>query len=716
MDNREYEPEQRFVIDTFQKSFMSKKEQNIVLYGIGKNTEAVLNGTNGFSFCGLMDQNTTGQTIFDKKVLSNDEVIALHPIIIIIARESVVNIIFKRIQSLRDEYGIEIYDFQGNLLGQERFVFKNEKLPYWNASESELIEKIKEHDVISFDIFDTLLMRKVLQPEDVFALVERRLWMEGIQLPFASKRLEAEHALKNCPDLDEIYCKLQEISEWNDSDIRRMKTLEYEVDDSLLVRREIMCQIFNQAIEAGKKVYLISDMYYSKEYLQKVLQKNGIVGYEDIFVSCDIKREKSDGSLYQWYLSKVWQGTKLHVGDNRRADVKKAQENGIEAYHVYSAYELLMASAMQEILSNISTLEQKCILGLILSRLFNNPFVMYSKKGYVGINDIKDVGYVFVAPILTEFIKWFDLQVRKKNIQQILFPSRDGYLIKKVYEMMTDNIAESVYFRTSRRAASVVGIREWDDIWRIASRHYQGTYADYLKSRFGVDMDDSDARRELSVLNSQDEMTLQVLNDYQSMILHGADEERKRYLEYLGNKGILTNKRQAIFDFVAGGTVQYNLTQLLKRDILGLYFATMNLPNHMYEKETKQIVTAYGNIESYGTQYNLGKYYLFVETILVDDKATFLHIDEEGREVFEHGSAKSDYSEIEKLQLAVMDYVAEYKRLFGQVDFGRLELDFVDRWFGILFSKKCIVGEQIKRVFQNDDVYDGIGAYRLWSD
>ena len=712
----QYEPEQRLVIDTFQKSFASQKKHRIVLYGTGKNTEAVLYGTEGFHFAGLMDQAVTGQTIYNRKVLSDEEVIEIKPIIVIIARQSVVNIIFKRIQYLSVEYGIPVYDFRGNLLGQEHLVYGNEELPYWNVSEQELINKIRENDIISFDIFDTLLMRRVLHPTDVFELVEAQLKEQGYDYPFASMRMKAEHALKNCPGLDEIYEKMQELCSLDDITILRMKELECETDARTLLRREKMCQIFQKALDEGKKVYLLSDMYYSRSYLEKLLQQNGIEGYQNLFVSCEIKGEKSDGSLYRRYLSQAGSGKKLHIGDNRRADVEKAREYGINTCHVYSAYELLMASSLQNILADTDTLHKRCIVGLLISRIFNNPFSLYDSRGYFRIKDIRDVGYCFVAPMLAEFVKWFILQIKGRKIQQILFPSRDGFLVKKVYELMTDCDVETVYFRTSRRAITVAGIRSSSDVQRIASRRYHGTYADYLQQRFGIEMRDTDTRGGMTVKEPQDELTRQIVRDYEPEILQNARTEREQYLRYLEKMGLLSNKTQAMFDFVAGGTVQYNLTQLLHHNILGLYFATMNLPNDMYTADTADIRTAYGNIQSYGIQNQLGKYYLFLETVLIDDRESFSHMDAAGNEIFEQRSSKSNYSEIEKLQEAVLKYVAEYQRYFSCIKNGRPELEFVDELFGMLFSDRCIVAEKVKKIFRADDIYDGIGAYQLWKE
>ncbi len=710
----QYGDEQNFIISTFQQNFVSHQNQSIVLYGIGKNTEAVLLGTKGFHFIGLMDQAATGEIIYNYKVLSEEEVIEAHPIIVIIARQFVVNIIYKRIRHLNKKHNILIYDFQGKVLGEESLSYQNENLPYWNASEQELLEQIKEHDIITFDIFDTLLMRRVLQPEDVFELVEIKLRKQGYDYPFKIMRLKAEQLSNPCSNLDEIYANLQKEYNLDMKLLKHMLELECQTDSMVLLRREKMCQIFQLAIDEGKLVYLLSDMYYSKKYMEGLLYQNGIIGYEGLFVSCDIKKEKSDGSLYQWFLSCVSSGKLLHVGDNRRADVIEARKYNIDTYQIYSAYELLMASSIQDILSNADNLKKRCVLGLFVSKIFNNPFALHSSKGYLKIDNCFELGYCFVAPMLIEFMKWFILQVKKNEIQQILFPSRDGYLIKKLYELMSDSNIKTIYFRTSRRAVTVANIQGKDDIQKIAFRNYHGTYENFLKSRFGVDMEIEDSRRENLVKGKQE--IKQVLEDYENRILQNARVERKQYVKYLDENNIITNKKQALFDFVAGGTVQYHLKKLLNQNILGLYFATLNLPNNMYFIDTKEIVAAYGNITSYNTHNNVGKYYLFLETILIDDKKSFSHINVKGQKMFEKGSAKSNYHDVKEVQDAVLKYAENYQKYFSYIDFETPELEFTDELFGRLFSSCCIVTEKIKNIFVSDDIYDGVESYSVWSD
>lgn len=73
-----------------------------------------------------------------------------------------------------------------------------------------LKEAIENANVISFDIFDTLLFRKVNRPEDIFVMLEKLTGIEG----FAKKREELQmqasmKAERECglphADLDYIY-------------------------------------------------------------------------------------------------------------------------------------------------------------------------------------------------------------------------------------------------------------------------------------------------------------------------------------------------------------------------------------------------------------------------------------------------------------------------------------------------------------------------------
>ena len=54
--------------------------------------------------------------------------------------------------------------------------------------QQKIILKLEKYDVVSFDIFDTLLKRNVQNPTDVFRYIEQKNNLEG----FAEKRILAE--------------------------------------------------------------------------------------------------------------------------------------------------------------------------------------------------------------------------------------------------------------------------------------------------------------------------------------------------------------------------------------------------------------------------------------------------------------------------------------------------------------------------------------------
>ena len=711
-----YSAEQKFVIENFQTAFRKQRNTNIILYGIGLNTEAILNSSKEFNIIGLMDKDNEGKFLFNLPVFSMEEVQVMSPkpIVIIIARQSVIDIIYKRIENLWIRNKIKIYDYQGKDLTVEKQEYRNEELPYWNSTFDSLCNEIDCHDIISFDVFDTLLMRRVLLPTDVYELIELKLKKEQISIPFRKLRIQAENNLSGSyPNLDDIYIEFARLTSnvLSSDDITFIRRLEESTDEELLVKRDIVCEALEYAFQSGKRVFLLSDMYYSKKHLIKLLRSKGIAGFHDIFVSCEIKHSKEDGQLFDWYKIHVGNGKKLHIGDNYRADFFRAKEREIDAFLIYSGYELLMASAMQSILANMTLLSQRCILGLFVADVFNDPFILSNSKGYIPIHDIENMGYGFVAPLLVEFTLWLDRKCTQEKIEKILFPSRDGYLIQKLYRILAKKMLPTVYFRTSRRAVSVAAISNKKDIERISKRKFTGTTDEFLKLRYGISMEQDDERASLPV---KQDIANKIINEYENEIILNAREERIRYLQYLRSCGVMGDEKVALFDFVAGGTVQHNLSILLNQKLQGIYMATMNLPNDMFELETSEIWSAFGNITSYGGDSELAKYYLFLEAILVDGQDSFSHVAVDGSLVFEGSGTNLNYVEIKKIQDAVEQYAHDYHLYFQEVPFDEATMKFTDLLFGKLFSEACVVDERLKSFFVNDDIYDGVGKYQLW--
>ena len=200
------QPMEKHIVSAFREAFSPhiERRESIVLYGLSAVTGDIVSAFPPNTFRGLLDGFHESGEMYGLPILSLDEVRALRTDhIVIAARAQSTRIIVKRIRGFCREQGISLWDIEGEdlLIEQAQSVSDH---PYFSLSMEAVKAAIHAHEVISFDVFDTLLMRRTLYFTDVFYLLEERLHMPG----FAKARMRAEHDLyrqKEQPTLEEIY-------------------------------------------------------------------------------------------------------------------------------------------------------------------------------------------------------------------------------------------------------------------------------------------------------------------------------------------------------------------------------------------------------------------------------------------------------------------------------------------------------------------------------
>lgn len=201
-------------------------------------------------------------------------------------------------------------------------------------------EKIDASDVVSFDIFDTLVMRRIFSPEDVFRLLgERTTTQLDIKEDIAQIRVNIVSQCEAHATIDEIYNEIKKCTSLSERTIESIKQLEKDIDIQLCIARQDIKELYEYCIESGKEVYLLSDMYYRKDDIKNILTKCGIAILDDehIWVSCERKNDKISGSMWTEYSECVRQNSKcLHIGDNVKSDLEHPQNYGIDTYYVMS--------------------------------------------------------------------------------------------------------------------------------------------------------------------------------------------------------------------------------------------------------------------------------------------------------------------------------------------------------------------------------------------
>lgn len=181
----------------------------------------------------------------------------------------------------------------------------------------------------------------------------------------------------------------------------------------------------------------------------------------------------------------------LHIGDNKTGDAKNPVIYGIDSYYIMSAKDMLMKSSISELASSVNTVSDSICLGLVAAKLFNSPFALCSTNGKVSYDDSEIYGYCVYGPLLEKFLIWLYYNSRKDGIDKLLFFARDGYFLEKDYKVVSELLNDGYeqdwcYLPISRRLIYMATMENEDDFKRVVAFPYVGTFAEYMKSRFGI--------------------------------------------------------------------------------------------------------------------------------------------------------------------------------------------------------------------------------------
>ncbi|MBP5307911.1 MAG: hypothetical protein J6Z34_02125, partial [Clostridia bacterium] len=111
---------------------------------------------------------------------------------------------------------------------------------------------IDGYEAVSFDIFDTLVMRKVYFNHDVFLLVAEK-YAEKVP-DYFNVRIKAEHELSETryPYIEEIYDYVARECNVSNELKTEIMNAELDLERSVIIARETVVDIFNYCKTIGK--------------------------------------------------------------------------------------------------------------------------------------------------------------------------------------------------------------------------------------------------------------------------------------------------------------------------------------------------------------------------------------------------------------------------------------------------------------------------------
>lgn len=312
--------------------------------------------------------------------------------------------------------------------------------------------------VISFDIFDTLLVRHVLRPHDVFRLTAGMADARyGVNFLRMRAPAEAELGLPN-PALDEIYTHMARRHRLSPETRAALREAELRCERAVLHARPAARALYDAARRLGKRVIAVSDMYLPASFLRDVLRENGME-VDALYVSCEQGARKSDGSLYDRVAEAEGcaPGEILHFGDNRRSDAEQALKQGLCALWLPSVPALACPTPelWRETFAAACAAEPRTspYLALALNRLYGDQTDF--SRNVARLASLKEVGSLLLAPLLTAFaVRLATDKDLARTYGRLYFAARDGWLPFRVYERVRRRLGglPAVYFAAGRRA------------------------------------------------------------------------------------------------------------------------------------------------------------------------------------------------------------------------------------------------------------------------
>lgn len=306
-----------------------------------------------------------------------------------------------------------------------------------------MAKKFLVHDVVSFDIFDTLILRPFDDPKALFFLLGEKNKCPGFKrYRELAEKLARNEAFEKTGSyevtLRDIYEKLQRFVIL---DIEQAMQYEIETELSLVFPNPYMMNVYKEVINLGKKVIAVSDMYLPKDIIEKMLTKCGYDSFDEIFVSNDYGVSKRTTLLYEKVKEKYGQDLRyIHIGDNPISDRNSAEEAGFTSVF----YKNVNQRGNPHRAFDMTSLIGSAYRGVVNTKL---------QCGAFNCSQFYEFGYTYAGFLVLGYCNYIHTYVANRKIDKVLFLSRDGHILKSVYEQLfPHDKTEYVYW--SRSAAT----------------------------------------------------------------------------------------------------------------------------------------------------------------------------------------------------------------------------------------------------------------------
>lgn len=377
--------------------------------------------------------------------------------------------------SLDDNYGC---NFSKNIFNNKICSKYKEYIKNWSIESSDScyylsksdyndgLEKIKKKildndvKVVSFDMFDTLVVRPFYKPLDMFYLMDKdfiKILKCNPVVKFSKIRVEAEEELRKQfveVTLEQIYDYISDFYGIDKKKILELKRKEESLEIEFCVKRNTGYQLYSLAKSLNKKVIVTSDIYLSREVIEKILNNNNY-DFDYIYLSSELMKTKSNGDLFEYVIANEKTNAIVHIGDNKYSDIEVAERYNLKVGYLPRTIDTMMNETNINVngcgylyqdfdMFNINSdcylknYGVRCSIAVVANKYFDNPFKSFMNDTKFN-SDPRFIGYFALGMHLLSLSNWILNDTKTKGIDSISFMARDGFLSSKSTSILNSN-------------------------------------------------------------------------------------------------------------------------------------------------------------------------------------------------------------------------------------------------------------------------------------
>ena len=539
--------------------------------------------------------------------------------------------------------------------GRRPFVPKQGKVNDYETEKidipyEEYFRQIEEKKIVSFDVFDTLVIRPFVKADELFAYMERESGLQGFSDARKKAEVDARKKLGKEVNIDEIYEQI-------DERYRPLKQAEIDYEIRFCHVNPSILPIYEKARESGKRVIATSDMYLDATIVKEILAGSGYV-MDAVYVSCDHNRTKGSGELFDYVLNEenVKAEEMIHFGDNYISDYSEARRKNISAYQTPKIVDQALSEEENRSYLSFYQTHDDLAASIYLAQISESLNLKKDEPFF------SRIAYALGGPLVLSYLNYVCEKASEEKIDRLLFVSRDGCCLKQIYEkyFLDQTMISCAYAYLSRASIYSAAMKNHlsDDLKKILSIAKL-----YLP---GIEVHESEEENQKEYLDHQSDIDRWSesrdanLRNHLALITEGCD-------------------RLATVDMFSGNyTSQKGVIHYLgDRIVSGFYAGNFADSGIWHESFAERLLGMRDNLPVKVSEF-----------LVTSFESPVIGVDEDGNAVYEYPQSKERTERYKEIMKGIEAYIDDFRRFFRENEKILLSLE---EWIDLAdaYLKQC---------------------------